>query len=378
MLIIFFSLLISLIRSSSNLEFLHLERRFNFTQYNTFIYRWGKANKGTDPEVISRANLYYENNLAEYNEKTSSRTKGENVIFFSTPESCPDTKYGVPVWEPPQRVKLTKGCMTELNDKRTRHHLAAARRPAESGYQPIHGIFHITLNVTTFLNRQERLTIFETQLQKLNKSGLLEESSLTLRIGLLDMLVNVSRTFCVKEMIKRRVEVFAVGAEVEWVDPLIFECGSIHYMQKWCYKNQNSWVYYLHNKGFTHVRDNGIFLNVKHWREFMMFFLVERWTLCANSLAHGAATCGVHILLEPYTHYMGNFWWSSCNHIIKITNRCPPGISFRHAAEFWLMANTGLFTDVKEAVELWSGNPSFFTPYYRDEYSCADLIIQPI
>jgi len=378
MLLFFFSLIISLHRATSNLKDLRLGSNFNFTRYYSFLHSWGQAHTGTDPGVIVQANNYYLRHLSVYNEKISDKTKGENVIFFSTPESCPDTAYGVPLWNPPRRVRLTESCLTELSDKLTRHNLAAARRPAVRGYHPIHGFFHITLNVTTFLSRQENATIFETQLQKLNKSGLLEESSLTLKIGLLDIRVNLKRTLCVKEMIKRRVAVFAAGAEIEWVNPLDFECGTILSMQEWCSKNEQSYVYYLHNKGITHMSDHGLFMNVKQWREFMMFFLFERWTLCANSLAHGAATCGVHIALNPYTHYKGNFWWSSCNHMVRVTNRCPRGISFRHAAEFWLMANTGLFTDVKEAVELWSGQPSFFRPYPRDEYSCADLIIQPI
>merc|ERR1719193_764214 len=104
-------------------------------------------------------------------------------------------------------------------------------------------------------------------------------------------------------MIEHRVAAFAIRAKLEWVDPSKFECGTILWMQKWCNKNKQSYVYYLHNKGISHLRDLGLFMNIKHWREFMMFFLFERWTLCANSLAHGAATCGVHVQLLPYMHY---------------------------------------------------------------------------
>jgi len=380
MLIIFFSFLISAHRSFSDVENLlglrGLSGRFNFTEYNSFLNSWGHEHEGTPPQVIFEANRFYLTHLHLYGQKISDGTKGENLLYFSTREECPDA-YGVPQWNPPRLEVPNQVCMTKLiNDSNTRKTLLAAKRPLVGRrYKPIHGFFHITLNVTTFFSRQENVTIFETQLQKLNKSGLLEESSLTLRIGLLDVMINNKRTLCVKEVIKRRVAEFAVDANIEWIDPTNFECGTIHSMQTWCNKNKKSYVYYLHNKGFTHLRDPALFFNVEQWREFMMFFLFERWTLCANSLAHGAATCGVHINFEPYMHYQGNFWWSSCNHMVRVTNICPPGLLFRHAAEFWLMANTGLFNDIKEAVELWYGNPSFFHPYPREEYSCVDWLI---
>jgi len=369
--LIFFSLIISLYRCSSYLEDLPLGQSFNITKYNNHLYSFGQKHSSTRPELIFQANHYY----LDHPLKIRDRTKGKKVLFVSTAENCPDTAHGVPLWKPPRHEVYSNSCMTQLSNTSTVHDLWAARVPPIRGYPPIHGFFHITLNATSFLSRQENLTIFETQLQKLNKSGLLEESSLTLHIGLLDDMVNYDRTRCVKEMIERRVAVFAPGAEVVYVDPLNFECSTILSMQQWCNKNGQSYVYYLHNKGVSHSRDLGLFLNVQDWREYMMFFLFERWRLCANSLAHGAATCGVRLELKPYLHYKGNFWWSSCNHMVRVKNICPLGRSFRHAAEFWLISNTELFTDKKEVVELWQGHPTFLRPYPRDKYSCADVII---
>jgi len=266
MLLLFFSLIISLNRSSS-LEDPRLQRRFNSTRYNSFLASFGPRHTGTSLEVINRANRYYLKHLSKYHETINDRTKGENVAFFSTPESCPNTAYGVPIWNPPEREVSTNSCMTKLRDTNTSQILLAARRPAIRGYPLIHGFFHITLNVTTFLSRQENVTIFETQLQKLLKSGLLEESSLTLRIGLLDWRVNHTLSRCVQKMIKLRVAVFAPGANIVYVDPSNYECGTILSMQKWCSENNQSYVYYLHNKGISHLRDHALFLNVKDWRE---------------------------------------------------------------------------------------------------------------
>jgi len=368
--LIFFSLIISLYRCSSYLEDLPLGQSFNITKYNNHLYSFGQKHSSTRPELIFQANHYY----LDHPLKIRDRTKGKKVLFVSTAENCPDTAHGVPLWKPPRHEVYSNSCMTQLSNTSTVHDLWAARVPPIRGYPPIHGFFHITLNATSFLSRQENLTIFETQLQKLNKSGLLEESSLTLRIGLHDVMVNKELTFCVKEAIKRRIKVFAKGAIIQWVNPSYYECRTILTMKEWCSNNKNSIVYYLHNKGFTHLKDPGLFSNVKQWREFMMFFLFERWTLCANSLTNGAATCGVHIEFNPYMHFKGNFWWASCNHMVRVTTRCPPGVTFRHAAEFWLMANTGLFSDAEEVVELWDGKPSFFRPYPRYHYSCADWV----
>jgi len=375
--LIFFSFIISLhqSRGSSILEEGSLDGSFNLSQYHNFLHDWGENNTGTPESVIADAGRYYSEHLSEYN--ASDGTSAENVTFFSTPESCPDPEYGVSVWNPPIREVISKRCMTRLTDSHTRQNLLVATRPGGRSYQSIHGFFHITLNVSTFLSRQENITIFEVQLQKLNKSGLLDESTLTLRIGLLDYMVNYTHTRCVKGMIKRRVAVFAVNAEIQWVDPSHYECGTILSMQRWCSKNKQSFVYYLHNKGVSHLsnlRELGLYKNVKYWREYMMFFLFERWKLCANSLSHGAEICGAHIELIPYMHYKGNFWWSTCNHIVRVTNRCPLGVLTRHAAEFWLTANTGLFNDIKEVVELWHGRVTFFLPYPRYEYSCVDVM----
>ena len=106
----------------------------------------------------------------------------------------------------------------------------------------------------------------------------------------------------------------------------------------------------------------------------MMFFLFERWFLCANSLTEGALTCGVRHRKYPYDHYSGNFWWSTCEHVVSVTHPCHTGRSWRHSAEFWILANDKLFSDNKIALELWDG-ASNEKRYTRDKYNCVDQVI---
>jgi len=229
--------------------------------------------------------------------------------------------------------------------------------------------------VTIFFTRGVNEFIFETQLQKINQSKLLDHASLVVRIGLLDEKINKNLTECVKINIRNRIEWFAKGAEIEWVNPSLYECGTISSLRLWCFRNKGSLVLYLHNKGVSRFNNHKQYMNVKDWREYMMFYLVERWNLCANVLMNGGATCGVHLLkLVPYPHYSGNFWWTSCEHVLNNRKPCPNGRKFRHAAEFWLISDRSTVKD-KPAVELWDGAPGYWERYPRDKYNCVDKLI---
>jgi len=230
--------------------------------------------------------------------------------------------------------------------KKYKKQLLEAMRPPARGYPPIRGFLHVTLHVMYYFSRNRNQTIFETQLQKLNKSKLLDHASLVVRIGLIDAHINLTLTNCVKKNIQNRIEEFANGVEIEWILPKVYECGTILSLRSWCSRNKGSFVFYLHNKGVSHIGNDAAFETKKLWREFMMFFLVERWWLCANVLTRGAAACGVlQIHIKYYKIYSGNFWWSSCEHVLKVRNTCPLGRAFRHAAEFWIISDKTILND---------------------------------
>jgi len=109
----------------------------------------------------------------------------DNLFFSSVPENCPEPIDGLLLWERPEDEVYGEECMTKLKETKTNKVLLEAMRPAIMGYPTIRGFLHVTLDVPHFFSRNRNQTIFETQLQKLNKSKLLDHSSLVVRIGLL-------------------------------------------------------------------------------------------------------------------------------------------------------------------------------------------------
>jgi len=351
--------------------------KFNISAYLEFLHSFGERNSGMKPKSFKIAK---ENWDLMKNHSIADAPKKEYIFYSETAENCPKPVDGVLVWEPPKNEVYGESCKAKLNSTVTRNILLSAMRPPVEGYPLIRGFFHVTLNVTTYLTRDRHDAIFETQLQKLAKSNLLEHAQLVLRLGLLDVNRNHTLTNCVKEFLKARIKLIAKWAEIEFIDASLYECNTIDSLQQWCDSHKSAFVFYLHNKGFSHIGQGPVSLFAKHWQEYMMFFLFQRWWLCANSLTHGSATCGVrkverHLRHEIFpTHYSGNFWWSRCDHVVRIQNPCPFGRLLRHAAEFWLISDSSLLNDEKSAVELWHGEPSVEKAYFPDEYNCIDLL----
>jgi len=339
---------------------------FDFKEYQVFLKRFGKRN------IDRNTSTWYTNRTYLRN---TTKANGEHQFFSSVPENCPKPSNGVPLWEAPQNEVYGAFCKWALRTNEKKELLRKAMIPSKQGYPPIRIYHHVTLNVTAFLSRGPGEFIFETQLQKMNKSKLLDHASLEVRIGLLDENINQTLTYCVKEIIKNRIEEFAKGATIKWVWPSMYECGTISQLRLWCFKKKGSFVLYLHNKGISHLSEPEVYSHVQDWREFMMFFLVERWNLCANVLSRGAAACGVGKSEDFYQHFSGNFWWSSCKHVLNVRNPCPIGRNFRHAAEFWLISDTSNLRQ-QRAVELWEGitNDGYKLEYPRYNYSCVDLL----
>jgi len=351
--------------------------KFNISTYLKFLHSFGKRNSGTNWEAVNNAKRYY-NRMKYWKYISAKAPNKEDFFYLDTAENCPKSTDRVLVWEPPKNEVYSQSCKSKLNDIQTRNILLEAMRPAIEGYPLIRGFYHVTLNVTTYLTRDPHDAIFETQIQKLAKSNLLKHASLVLRIGLLDDHRNYTLTNCVKKLLKARVELIAKGTEIEFIDPSLYECNTLQSLRLWCDSHKSAIVFYLHNKGFSHIGQGPIFQFAKEWQEYMMFFLFERWQLCANSLTRGAATCGVKKTGRRHfawlRHYSGNFWWSRCDHVVRIQNPCPVGKFLRHAAEFWLISDNSLLRNETSAVELWHGEADTQWAYPRERYNCIDLL----
>ena len=104
-------------------------------------------------------------------------------------------------------------------------------------------------------------------------------------------------------------------------------------------------VFYFHNKGASKFKSNWksqwnrsrTYSHSLYWRKYLEYFLIERPQLCLEELwFRNASTCGTNWHWRMKNHYSGNFWSSSCHHIVE--NLRPLGNSDTNyvAAEFWL------------------------------------------
>jgi hypothetical protein len=97
---------------------------------------------------------------------------------------------------------------------------------------------------------------------------------------------------------------------------------------------------------YIHTKNVGKEINpcIEDQIEYMLYFLVNKWDECLESLVDQDA-CGVDLRTEPILHYSGNFWWATSNHIrslpspVEFNNlsKYPnPLNSIRHNQEFWI------------------------------------------
>ena len=66
----------------------------------------------------------------------------------------------------------------------------------------------------------------------------------------------------------------------------------------------------------------------------MNYWLIEQYQTCINYLNKSYLTCGINVS-KDYSHYSGNFWWSTTKYIKKLSPIFD--INNRMLAEYWLL-----------------------------------------
>lgn len=113
---------------------------------------------------------------------------------------------------------------------------------------------------------------------------------------------------------------------------------------KFCVKNPDYKVLYIHSKGVTWV-DHELKVNVDSWIRYLNYFNVTRWKDCVDLLNDYDCVgteweTEAHISDEKVVspHYAGNFWWANASYI----NQLDPGYLYvnngwqRWQGEFWI------------------------------------------
>ena len=103
---------------------------------------------------------------------------------------------------------------------------------------------------------------------------------------------------------------------------------------------RQSLVFYMHLKAANLVvRTNTTTSKTTapaFWREVMNTLTIEYSSICLRALLAGSSVCGSLYRHIPTSHFAGNFFWASCNHVAQLAPLPSPVTDFE-AAEFFLM-----------------------------------------
>lgn len=123
-------------------------------------------------------------------------------------------------------------------------------------------------------------------------------------------------------------------------------------------KQDKEFYYYIHTKGVTYPNH----LGGKYWRDYMMWYNVNKWEDCVAKLMEGYEMCGCKLVENHRAfpmHYSGNFWWARSEYL----KRCPPvdGLNHqdRYQAEFWSCKGTPNAATLCQVYVDYDKNPPF-------------------
>lgn len=145
--------------------------------------------------------------------------------------------------------------------------------------------------------------------------------------------------------------------------------------------NNDQWnILYVHSKGVnihgSMAYENGSDYNqcIEDWREYMLYFVVEKYKDCLDLLATGLYDgVGVDLRSRPHLHFSGNFWWATSDYIKTL---CSPRdvriniASERHKCEFWIGSGNGRLRSLHDCgIDCGQRHLQL---YPRNKYTCDD------
>jgi len=80
---------------------------------------------------------------------------------------------------------------------------------------------------------------------------------------------------------------------------------------------------------------------VNDWREYMEYFIIDKFDSCLFLLSKDYDACGVNLVDDPSWHFSGNFWWAKSDYIKKLPAIDSLDREFRWNAELWIGAAGG-------------------------------------
>jgi len=171
-----------------------------------------------------------------------------------------------------------------------------------------------------------------------------------------------------------------------------FEFGILKILKEESKKSE-FYCYYFHSKGVSKTNGPKITSeSIKSWREYMEYFLIDRFDDRIIELDLGFDAVGVKLRLTPmsgeygkkiqsvanslqtklskpantqgsYRHFSGNFWWSNSNFIKNLPEIDYLDLNERHHAEFWIGYTKGNLKCIHDSSE--AGYKSVITENYK-------------
>lgn len=137
----------------------------------------------------------------------------------------------------------------------------------------------------------------------------------------------------------------------------LYELETLNIIRDFSISNPNSNVLYLHTKGLIHSVDKPVPLEIEDWKDMMLYHLLDKNNQCIDLLKRYDMV-GANLQSNP-THFSGNFWWATTNHLKKLDKITD--FHDRHLAEWWL------FTKEGKPFSMHNSNINHYTTRYPAE-----------
>jgi GR25 family glycosyltransferase involved in LPS biosynthesis/glycosyltransferase involved in cell wall biosynthesis len=128
----------------------------------------------------------------------------------------------------------------------------------------------------------------------------------------------------------QRVSVIQYSSQTD-----MFELPTMRLLHAYAQQNPNKHVLYLHTKGISYASNTDEMTKSLDWTRFMLYALTVNTKKCVELLDSTVDTIGCTYSVKPHAHFSGNFWWSSTNHIAKLS---PALLTDKMSAEWWVLS----------------------------------------
>ena len=182
-----------------------------------------------------------------------------------------------------------------------------------------------SINIVGYIHicqKDEWKKSFDMLMESLKTHGLYKRSN-KIRVGVVNGTGNKIED---ERFNDPKLEIIHIGKDDAYERPTLL------HMKNSCVTDPNGTLYYyLHTKGIRHFGTKHE-TSVTEWMKSMSYWNIELWKEVVDKLKTHE-TYGCHY---NNVHYVGNFWWSTAEHVKKLSDKIP---DYYTAPEDWILTN---------------------------------------